>query len=651
MTSSLFDPLEAGTGPPSVEAIVNVFNDFDGSGSGLLAPRQALAACQAVPNIGFSKPELESYVKEGLDVAGDGNGRIKLAPFASYLAFEAAKRFRSVSSNSNQSPPQGDTNPFLDMFDDPPQNTPNISINSNSTAVKNMKVAITPDASGLPGTTALTNSNSNTMQNSYSPTVATDIPDWFGHSIQSIETGNYPTPKDDPFAIFGLDDNAQQNNPGHATSFSLTIPAENEVHPLPTFKPASSAQLPYADKNIGHMSFPTQDILFDDDNNYNSNSGVSIQPNISPKHARKRPNQGSQGSQVSQGLIAPPRAKGDKVPKHKAKSSRHQSRNTPVADFTFADNFATIAEQAQRSIEADVARHSSEESSDSGHTPRVSDQPVEKRPPETVPKEKEKSKKRPKIDAIVQMKKGSAMLKYGRHGFPHFRRFQITDDLTKLIWFSRKKSLSETHVRVRDMRDILQGQQTDVFKQCTQRTLEKASFSIIYGSKLKTLDVVAKSAEEGQLWVKGLKGLIKANKQGKLHKVIQILVDVNFKDITKTNYRECTDEQRRKNESKYQSRPELVHTIGTTLDQSEKIFQNLTKAAENQNVKNSVEYENVSLMIREIEDRLQEISYGLTHKTAELSDLKRDVWVLKVDVTVMEEKVKVLSKIKKRRPI
>merc|ERR1712083_1009316 len=98
------------------------------------------------------------------------------------------------------------------------------------------------------------------------------------------------------------------------------------------------------------------------------------------------------------------------------------------------------------------------------------------------------------------------------------------------------------HVKVRDMKDILSGQQTEVFKQCTQKTLEKASFSIIYGTKLKSLD------EEAELWIKGLKGLIKANQQGKLHKVVQILVDVDFKDISKTKYRTCTDDERRKYE-------------------------------------------------------------------------------------------------------
>ena len=257
-----------------------------------------------------------------------------------------------------------------------------------------------------------------------------------------------------------------------------------------------------------------------------------------------------------------------------------------------------------------------------------------------------KPKKRNKVDAIKEMKKGASMLKYGRKGFPHFRRFQISNDLTRLMWYSRKKSLKDTTLYVKDMKDVLSGQQTEVFKQCTQKTLEKASFSIVYGSKLKTLDLVAKSAEEGQLWTKGLKGLIKANKQKKLHKVIQILVDVPYQDITKTKYRQCSDAEKEKYLKQHKNNPDLIANIEAQKDLSKKMFINICKLMKLNNVLKSSEYNNLSLLVSEIEQRIEEIEYGLNNKTADLADLKRDVWVLKVDCTVIEEKLKVLSKIK-----
>merc|ERR1719400_1766583 len=114
----------------------------------------------------------------------------------------------------------------------------------------------------------------------------------------------------------------------------------------------------------------------------------------------------------------------------------------------------------------------------------------------------------------------------------------------------------------------------------------------------------------------GLKGLIKANQQGKLRKVQKILVDVDFKDISKTKYRMCTDDERKKYEVQHKKMPELLHTIATTLEASKKMFAALTKiSSENANVQNSNEYENIQTLSSEIEQRLEEIEYGLDDKT------------------------------------
>jgi len=221
----------------------------------------------------------------------------------------------------------------------------------------------------------------------------------------------------------------------------------------------------------------------------------------------------------------------------------------------------------------------------------------------------------------------------------------LSHDNTKLLWYSRKKKLQETNVAIADFRDILEGQQTEIFKQCSQPSLEKASFSIVYGSKLKTLDLVAKSAEEAQMWVKGLKGLMKARDHGKLQKVVQILVDVNYTDMTKPRYRQVSNaEDPSKNEhlQEYDTHPELVELIDQTLKQSRKTFEEIGKTAQTEAIQKSREYENISTLTAEIEQRLEDLEFALTHKTIDLIELKRDVWVVKVDVSVLDEKVKVL---------
>jgi len=42
-------------------------------------------------------------------------------------------------------------------------------------------------------------------------------------------------------------------------------------------------------------------------------------------------------------------------------------------------------------------------------------------------------------DVLPELKRGAALLKYGRHGFPHFRQVNLSSDNLKLIWYSTSK--------------------------------------------------------------------------------------------------------------------------------------------------------------------------------------------------------------------
>eukprot|EP00483_Globobulimina_turgida_P013533 UN13558 len=91
MTESLFDPLYSiqVEAPPTVEKLQQLLKKADQSGTGLMKPSEVLSTCQNIENLGFDETELQTYIKEGTEVASDINGNIKLEPFASYLAFEA----------------------------------------------------------------------------------------------------------------------------------------------------------------------------------------------------------------------------------------------------------------------------------------------------------------------------------------------------------------------------------------------------------------------------------------------------------------------------------------------------------------------------------------------------------------------------------
>lgn len=64
--------------------------------------KQIYAACQSILNLPFTDAELQNYIKQALDTAGDGTGKIKTDDFASYLAAEAEKTWEK-NQNANQS--------------------------------------------------------------------------------------------------------------------------------------------------------------------------------------------------------------------------------------------------------------------------------------------------------------------------------------------------------------------------------------------------------------------------------------------------------------------------------------------------------------------------------------------------------------------
>lgn len=126
------------------------------------------AACKSMTNLPFTDAELQNYIKEAMDVAGDGTGKIKTDEFASYLAFEAKKAYKKqqnaaqsngagnghhpnpklVATNSAGAANEngGDyNNPFMDFLSGDttaPLKKPQLTSSASSPG---MKVTVTPD--------------------------------------------------------------------------------------------------------------------------------------------------------------------------------------------------------------------------------------------------------------------------------------------------------------------------------------------------------------------------------------------------------------------------------------------------------------------------------------------------------------------------
>merc|ERR1712154_291998 len=144
---------------------------------------------------------------------------------------------------------------------------------------------------------------------------------------------------------------------------------------------------------------------------------------------------------------------------------------------------------------------------------KVSKKPRASAPPKMLSSEGIENKE---TNALVELHRGAALLKYPRRsGFPHFKHIQLSEDNLRVEWFSKRKKLSATCIQVKDIREVVRGQETEVFKKFHQKTLEKSSFSVVYGASYKTLDLAAKCIDEAEMWVSCLLRLVEVYRQHK----------------------------------------------------------------------------------------------------------------------------------------
>lgn len=114
--------------------------------------------------------------------------------------------------------------------------------------------------------------------------------------------------------------------------------------------------------------------------------------------------------------------------------------------------------------------------------------------------------------ALIALKKGAQLLKYGRKGKPKFCPFRLSSDETTLIWLSsgREKSIKLSWVS-----HIIPGQRTAVFRRYLRPDKDYLSFSLIYNYGKRSLDLICKDKVEAEVWIAGLTALVAAGKGGR----------------------------------------------------------------------------------------------------------------------------------------
>ncbi|KAG9442490.1 hypothetical protein H6P81_018344 [Aristolochia fimbriata] len=114
--------------------------------------------------------------------------------------------------------------------------------------------------------------------------------------------------------------------------------------------------------------------------------------------------------------------------------------------------------------------------------------------------------------AIVALKKGAHLLKYGRRGKPKFCPFRLSPDEKILIWFSGKE---EKHLKLSSVSKIVPGQRTVNFQRQPQPEKESQSFSLIYANGEMSLDLICKDKDQAESWFIGLTALVSRSHHNK----------------------------------------------------------------------------------------------------------------------------------------
>ncbi|KAG8234834.1 hypothetical protein J437_LFUL015148, partial [Ladona fulva] len=122
---------------------------------------------------------------------------------------------------------------------------------------------------------------------------------------------------------------------------------------------------------------------------------------------------------------------------------------------------------------------------------------------------------RSSVAACLQyMMNGTSLVKVRPNARQYHRFFTLAEDLTAIRWTPTSKKSSKAIVNIDSIKEIRVGKNTEVLRsrELLPGYSEDCAFSILYGDNFDSLDLVASTNEEANIWVTGLNALIGANK-------------------------------------------------------------------------------------------------------------------------------------------
>lgn len=243
------------------------------------------------------------------------------------------------------------------------------------------------------------------------------------------------------------------------------------------------------------------------------------------------------------------------------------------------------------------------------------------------------------VNAMEFMRTGSAMLKYGRFGYPHFRQFELSENGQFLVWYSSGKKLDKSRIDLSTVTKLQQGQLTPIFKKHLQPRLASCSFSLIYrdGKSLKSLDVITKNRSAFVLWTKGLLKIIEHQRQCRLRGPNQ---QPPFPTMLKLKIVKRNAQTIKDRLSKLPEPPKKM--VERELKEATERFEKLMKVSQDPKWDNVLSMVPVRKRLVELEADMERNRHLFESKTMNVAS--HEIWRTSVEMKALKNKIQAIAK-------
>jgi len=249
-----------------------------------------------------------------------------------------------------------------------------------------------------------------------------------------------------------------------------------------------------------------------------------------------------------------------------------------------------------------------------------------------------------KCDVLPVLKRGTSLLKKGSHGKPHFHQFNLSEDNSKLVWYSKNKTLDQSCIQIKEMKKIIQGETAKKFDCADSMMSKSGSFTVLYGED-KSLNLKAKSVNEMKMWIQALQLLHQLSQKGiDLSKISKLEVEVDFRDCSPRQSSQFSNEN--SIESHETKEYETIDPVlqRKLLNELKALKKKLIKAVQESQslfLERSYEYCSIKEVLNELKERVEQSENELK-KNQNTNLAAKDVWLMKIDLECLREKIHVI---------